>query len=72
MFTVKSLDGSVELSRCESARHAIEKAGALWISTGGCVKISDAKGNDYTPDQFRSAYDPDICQRMTSIEAFTA
>jgi len=59
MFIVKSLDGSIELSECDKPRRAIEKAGSLWIRTGGYAKISDAQGRDYTPDQFRSVYEPD-------------
>jgi len=57
MFIVKSLDGAIEFTQCESPERILETAGALWISTGGCVKISDSSGRDYTPDQFLTAYD---------------
>jgi len=56
MFILKSLDGLTELTQCETPCEAIEKADALWIGSGGNVKITDGEGRDYSPDQFRAVY----------------
>jgi len=58
MFVIKSINDEQELAHCESQAEVLEKASALWISTGGRIKIIDTALREFSLDEFKAAVTP--------------
>jgi len=68
MFTIKNLNDEKQLAQCESRTEVLEKAEALWISTGGRIKIVDNASKEFSLDEFKAA----ITRNPPSFSSATA